>query len=441
MNFYKNKFFGLIILIAQVFVLGCDTKKDNASAANITKAEIRLLDGSYSIYLNDVPFYAKGAGVEHGNLELLAEHGANAFRTWRTDNGKRSGKEVLDHAQKLGLKVMMGIDVGLERLGFDYNDQKAVEKQFNRIQKEVMDLKDHPALIIWAIGNELNHHATNPKVWDAVNDISKMIHEIDPYHLTTTPISGMDKSTVELIEKRAPDVDFLSIQMYGAIEILPEIIKNLNYEKPLMVTEWGATGYWEVPKTSWGAPIENNSSIKADFYLQRYRKSIEAQSDLVIGSFVFLWGQKQERTPTWFGMFLPDGNESESIDVMHFVWKGEWPENRSPRLEDFTLESERAEDNIELKPDGSYSALVKVSDPDNDSLSYHWEIMNESQSRATGGDAEIVPEAIKGLFSGNPNVQASFSAPSDSGAYRLFVYIEDGHRHTAHANIPFLVKK
>ena len=335
----------------------------------------------------------------------------------------------------------MGIDVGLERLGFDYNDQKAVEKQFNRIQKEVMDLKEHPALIIWAIGNELNHHATNPKVWDAVNDISKMIHEIDPYHLTTTPISGMDKSTVELIEERAPDVDFLSIQMYGAIETLPEIIKKLNYQKPLIVTEWGATGYWEVPETSWGAPIENNSSVKADFYLKRYRKSIEAQSDLVMGSFVFLWGQKQERTPTWFGMFLPDGNESESIDVMHYVWKDEWPENRSPRLEDFTLEGERAENNIELKPGGSYSALVKVSDPDNDSLSYHWEIMKESRSRATGGDAEIVPEAINGLFRGTPNIQRQLQRPLGLGAYRLFVYIEDGHRHTAHAEYSISGKK
>ena len=104
MIFYKNKFFGLIILIAQVFVLGCDTKKDNASAANITKAEIRLLDGSYSIYLNDEPFYAKGAGVEHGNLELLAEHGANAFRTWRTDNGKRSGKKSSGSSAKTWLK-------------------------------------------------------------------------------------------------------------------------------------------------------------------------------------------------------------------------------------------------------------------------------------------------------------------------------------------------
>ncbi len=50
-----------------------------------------------------------------------------------------------------------------------------------------MEYKDHPALMIWSIGNELNHGATNPKVWDAVNEISEMIHEIDPQSSSPRP--------------------------------------------------------------------------------------------------------------------------------------------------------------------------------------------------------------------------------------------------------------
>ena len=82
----------------------------------------------------------------------------------------------------------MGIEVARERHGFDYNDEAAVAEQFERIKKEIQLYKDHPALIIWAIGNELNLRPLNPKVWNAVNQISEYIHEVDPNHLTTTTL-------------------------------------------------------------------------------------------------------------------------------------------------------------------------------------------------------------------------------------------------------------
>ncbi|TKS56212.1 glycoside hydrolase family 2 TIM barrel-domain containing protein [Mesohalobacter halotolerans] len=434
MNFLiaQNRYTTFVILFILVNTLSCNNKMPKEP--EITKSEIRLTNEGYRIFLNDEPFYVDGAGVGKGDLETLASHGANSFRTWSTQNAK----EILDKAQKLDLKVMMGIWVGLERQGFDYNDQKAVKTQLDRIRQEVLAYKDHPALMSWAIGNELNLSSKNPKVWDAVNEISEMIHELDPNHLTTTPLAGIDKKYVDLIAKRAPDLDFLSVQLYAGIENLPELIEQSNYQGGLMVTEWGATGYWEVDKTSWGAPIENNSSVKADLYKNRYIKFIKTNKQ-IMGSYVFLWGQKQERTPTWFGMLMADGNETESVDVMHYLWTGKWPENRSPRLIDFTLEGKRAIDNIKLKKNKTYTTKVSVKDPDGDKLNYRWEIMRESQSQKSGGDKEKIPETIDGYFS-TDNHTTTFKAPSDSGAYRLFIYVEDGHQHTAHANIPFLVE-
>ena len=328
----------------------------------------------------------------------------------------------------------------MERQGFDYNDEKAVEEQLNRVRERVLKLKDHPALMIWGIGNELNHYSKNPKVWDAVNEISRMIHDVDPNHLTTTPLAGINEEYVDLIADRAPDLDFLSVQLYAPIDRLSELITTSNYKGPLLVTEWGATGYWEVDTTEWGAPFENNSSVKADLYLRRYEKSILGQSEQVIGSFVFLWGQKQERTPTWFGMFMPDGSETESVDAMHYAWNGKWPENRTPRLHNFTLNGQKAINNIKLSAGTTYLAQVEATDSDNDNLIFRWEIMKESASQKTGGDREKIPEIIEGLFPDNRDSNVSFLAPSQPGAYRLFIYVEDGHLHTAHANIPFLVE-
>ena len=430
-----------LLLISLICSCKQGTETSQETVPGPVKAEIRQENGKYQLYVGGEPFWIKGAGLEFGNVEKLAEHGGNSFRTWRTDNGKDSGKEVLDRAQANGLYVTMGIEVARERHGFDYNDEAAVAEQFERIKKEIQLYKDHPALIIWAIGNELNLRATNPKVWNAVNQISEYIHEVDPNHLTTTTLAGIGKELVDDIKERAPDIDLLSIQMYADLPNLPRYIEESNWEKPYMVTEWGATGHWEVPKTAWGAPIEINSSVKADAYLARYQKAIEPHKDQCIGSYVFLWGQKQERTPTWYGMFLESGEETESVDVMHYIWNGEWPENRTPSLDSFLLEGKTAYDNVYLEPGKTYNAQVFSTDPDGDALSYKWEVMPESTQLGDGGDFEPTPEVIQGLFEGEPASEARFKAPEKTGPYRLFIYVMDGKGHAAHANIPFFVKE
>ncbi|MGS0526388.1 hypothetical protein ACU8V7_15645 [Zobellia nedashkovskayae] len=154
---------------------------------------------------------------------------------------------------------------------------------------------------------------------------------------------------MDYIKERCPDLDILSVQMYGDLPNLPYLIKKFGWNGPYMVTEWGATGHWEVPTTDWGAPIEENSSLKANNYLKRYQGGIAADSLQCIGSYVFLWGNKQERTPTWYGIFLENGKETESVDVMHYLWNRKWPENRTPSIEKFVIEGKTAYDNVTLK--------------------------------------------------------------------------------------------
>ena len=217
------------------------------------KVELRQVDGRWLLYVNHQPFYIKGAGMEFGSQEKLAAHGANSFRTWSTDNGRDTGQEVLDRALTNGLMVAMGLDVDHERRGFDYNDTNMVARQFALLKSQVLKYRNHPALLMWVVGNELNFEK-NPKVWDAVNDLSKMIHELDPNHPTTTTLAGFNQETVNLVKTRAPDLDFISFQMYSDIINLPKYLREAAWDKPYIVTEWGATGHWECGKTAWGAP-------------------------------------------------------------------------------------------------------------------------------------------------------------------------------------------
>lgn len=402
--------------------------------------EIVEIDGGYRVLRGGEPYEIKGAGIEFGSVETLAAHGGNSFRTWRTDNGRDSGQGVLDRAAALGVTVAMGIEIGRERHGFDYDDEQAVAAQLEYARGEVMKYKDHPALLAWIIGNEANLFFRNPKVFDAINGIAQMIHEVDPHHPATTALAGFNAELAGLIRTRAPDLDFVSIQMYGDIVNLPRYLDEARWEEPYFVTEWGATGHWEVAKTSWGAPIEQNSSEKAASYLRAHETAIAADPARAIGSYVFLWGQKQERTPTWYGMFLADGSETEVIDVMHYIWNGAWPDNRSPRVEGLLLDGKSAGQDIVLDAGARYAALITAQDPDGDPLEYRWEIMRESDATQEGGDREEIPETLPDLISVAGPGRADVTAPAAAGAYRLFLYVHDGKGHAGHANLPFLVQ-
>jgi hypothetical protein len=266
-----------------------------------------------------------------------------------------------------------------------------------------------------------------------------MIHRVDPNHLTTTSLAGISKKEVTLIKEKCPDLDLLAVQMYGDLPDLPKLVKEYGWEGAYIVTEWGATGHWEVPKTTWEAPIEENSTVKAANYLKRFKGGIEADSLQCVGSYVFLWGNKQERTPTWYGIFLEDGRETESVDVMHYIWNKEWPKNRTPQIESFTLNNQTAYNSIILDKDKENVARIEIKDVENDSINYTWEILHESIDLKDGGDAEERPESVSIKIVSKENGQLIFKSPG-SGKYRLFVYADDGNNHAATANIPFMVE-
>jgi hypothetical protein len=400
------------------------------------KVELKKTDSIFRLYRNGQLYFVKGAGGS-AFPDRIAAYGGNSIRTW----GTRGAQRVLDSAAKYGLTVLMGLDVARERHGFNYDDTAAVKKQLDRLREEVIKYKDHPAVLAWGIGNELNLQYKNVKVWDAVNEISKMIHELDPNHPTTTVIAGINKEVVDHIKSRSSDIDLLAVNTYGGLATLPAAVRRAGWDRAYMVTEWGPTGHWEGLSTAWKAPIEETSSEKAGVYKMRYEYSVQRDTEKCIGSYVFLWGQKQERTPTWYGIFTEKGEESEVVDVMHYLWSGRWPKNQAPHLYSFQLDNKKAVENVYLKPGGSYNALAVVVDPDNDKLSYRWELLAEATQLGDGGDFEPRPKVVEGLLKAGDKGSAVLHAPESEGAYRLFVYVTDGNNNVATANLPFYVKR
>ncbi len=395
------------------------------------KTEVVKTNSGFKLIRNGEPYYVRGAG---GNeyLDILKNIGGNSIRTWSTENAK----DILDKAHQNGISVCLGLWVGHERHGFDYNDEFVVTAQLESFKKEILKYKDHPALLMWAVGNEVDLFYSNFRVWQAVGDIAKMIKEIDPNHPIMTVTAGIDPAEVYMIKNYCPKVDILGINTYGGIKNLSSMVKKYGWEKPYMVTEWGPYGHWESPMTNWGVAIEATSKEKAEFRTLAYQ-AIEQDSSLCLGSYAFLWGYKQEQTPTWYGLFTKNGETTQSIDVLNSFWANQ-ERNKAPIIHSFTLNGSESNSSIKVKKrDKCYFEFFVE---DNDSLSYYFELMPESIDKKSGGDFENTPDLLEfEIFKQSEN-SICIHAPSSSGAYRFFLYIRDNFNNVATANIPFFVK-
>jgi hypothetical protein len=396
---------------------------------------IEKLDEGFRLRLNGKPYFIKGAGG-YTYYEQLKEYGGNSVRLWTTDNAK----EYMDKAHQLGLTVTLGLYMELERHGFNYDNKEAVAKQLAELKKEVLKYKDHPALLMWGVGNEVDQFAKNYNVWNAVQDLAKFIHQVDPNHPTTTMLAGVPKKHIREIIKRCPDIDVLSINAFKDLPYIRDKISNAGWTGPYLIGEWGASGYWETPKTPWGAFIEETSTEKAEVCEQRYLEAIENNTDVCVGSYVFYWGYKQARTHTLLSLFLETGEKTGVIDVLRTCWSDETEFNKAPLIKPIGIDNKKIHLGVYLEPGSSHMAYTDCTDPEMDPLTYKWEIYKESTEKKEGGDAEEKPGAIAGLIIDGTGRALSFKAPEKKGAYRLFVYVFDGNNNVATANAPFYVK-
>lgn len=412
-----------------------DSKK--ASVVTISKTQ-----SGNDLLRNGEPYFIKGAGGMR-NLELLAAVGGNSIRTWRPDNVR----SVLDRGDELGLSVTIGIWLAHERHGFDYSDSERVARQFEAARQAVRTHKDHPALLMWAVGNEMEGRGRNAKVWRAVNDIARMIKQEDPNHPTMTVIAGASPTKIEAINEHCPDIDIIGVNAYGDLSDLPQQMKERGMTRPYIITEFGPFGWWQVKKTSWGEELEPTSTEKAATYLKSYKAAVAAQKGWCFGSYAFLWGDKQEHTRTWFGMFLPEGQRTAAIDAISYCWTGDWPKNRCPEIEQIRIVEASSKSLGDAAGEAIYPpgaklvCEVKVRDIEGDAVRVRWELRSASTDKRSGGDPEIAPPDHPDAIVSTEQNRVVLKLPATPGPYRLFAYAYDTLDGAATTNLPILVRK
>lgn len=386
------------------------------------------IDPAGGLSRNGQHFFIKGAGGRE-HLDELVRRGGNSVRTW----GDKELIEVLPRAKQLGLTVCAGIWLEHECSWFSYHNPAHCARQTERVRKVVVQYRDHPSLLLWGLGNESEGDGTNADYWKQINRLAQMVHEEDPHHPTLTAVAGLSAAKAEGLNQHAPALDLVGINTYGALPGLREHLAKVSWTRPWVVTEYGPQGFWESPRTPWGSPREQTSTQKAEMIRRNYVKTI-APAGACLGAYVFLWGQKQEATATWFGLFTDQGESTAVVDVMQELWTGQTPTNRSPDLTG--LKADRA--NLSVKAGETFQIKATAHDPDTDALQTRWEVSQDEPRRNAEGREQPLPK-LDGRIS-TQGMTATITAPEKAGNYRVFVFVSDTHGHVATGNVPFQVQ-
>lgn len=419
---------------------------------------IHPTNDGFQLIRNGKPFIINGA-CGNVNLELLAKIGANTIRIYDTTNIT----EILDEAHKLNLAVVVDIDIPKYSNTYNfYLDKSNTDSLKQNVENLVKKHRDHPALLMWNLGNEVNYpyvlfkktivnfftksHYRNENLFiQTFNSLIDIIHRNDPNHpVSTTFITARSKKQIASLYVNSPDLDLLSYNIFGALKNYDFYSKQLDLffgKKPYYISEWGIDGPWlsECEVTSWMSKIEPTSTKKIEQIRERYHIIQESINGTCLGSLFFYWGLKQECTHTWFSVFDDQGSQSEIIYELSKLWGSNTIEKSAIGLDYMLLNGKGSKDNVILAPNRNMVAEVIFSQK-YDNLKIVWELYQDAWY-INSVDNETRPPIVIGSFESLQSTKAEFVVPEKEGPYRIFAYVYDNNGYFATTNIPFYVLK
>lgn len=399
------------------------------AASEPIPVELVIDAGSAHLQREGAPFPVKGAGGD-APFAILAEHGGNTARTWGVGADTRA---ILDDAHANGLAVAFGIWLGHERHGFDYSDPTQTAAQLEAVRQAVLEYRDHPAVLVWGLGNEMEGFAAgdNPAIWDHIEDCAALVKSLDPDHPTMTTVAEIGGARVPMIHQRCPSIDIVGINSYGGITSIPQRYAAAGGTKPYMITEFGIWGEYETARTNWDEPYEPSSTTKGPVFANAYQTL--ATDPLCLGSIAFIWGEKREATVTWHGMFLETGEKLQAVDNLSFLWKNAVPDNLSPTITTFS-----GQQSAILHAGDTFRANIGGGDPNGDPLTYEYRLLGETSGGDFGDEAPPPPDYSQYITQAD-RFGVTFTAPPFGGPLRLYAFVRDGRGAAATANIPVFI--
>jgi hypothetical protein len=403
------------------------------AAPPLSAAPVQLLKSAAAWHLEVAgqPFFIKGVGCNgargaHGEdyLRMARDVGANAVRTWGIVPGW-----YFDQARVNGLLVDAGVWFNPVRneTPDSYMDPHYRRRLTLETLAYVRQMKNHPALLSWNLGNEVFSHMESEQERTAfgkfLKELVDAVHKEDPNHPV---IYSSPDGTSELryLKAYVPNLDIVGINTYGGYLSVLHWLEANAYDKPVIATEFGCRGATHQPRDRNNVPEDPFDQHKAHDYASAWRQ-IEGSRDQSLGGFAFVIGsQRNQDSLTWFN--LNYGRERrQAFWELYTLYTGNRPANACPRIDAMNIEPAGS-----LAPGAWATVRTVASDPDGDQLHYRYFITNIATDPLMVEPPRFYPTPVIRTDPG----EAGIVVPDDPGTYRVYVLVSDGHDNVAVAD-------
>ncbi len=291
-----KKITGLSIICILLF--GCGSINGIPSVNNTTGRKISL---------NGEPFYIKGVcwnpigvggshpgGINYSgyvaqDAKLMQEAGINAIRTYEA----LTDTNVLDELYARGIYVINTV--------YSYGP-----KNYNDVISQVNQVKDHPAILMWALGNEWNYNGLyvgmsfNESV-SKIKEVAALIKAADPNHpiASVYGVWGDNLPSKDVIDDMA-DIDVWGINTYSGLNYgnILNLWKN-HSTKPMFMAEYGADAWNDITDkedlTSQALATQTLTQILMD------NSVVDNEDGICSGGTIFEWADEWWKDDTGAG--------------------------------------------------------------------------------------------------------------------------------------------
>lgn len=186
------------------------------------------------------------------DLALMKEMGVNTIRVYEPI----VSESILDEIHAAGIKVIVG---------FGYNQGGVFDLQSGTYLDYVRAYKNHPAVLVWELGNEYNYHPEwfegDIEVWYRILRTGcEAIHALDPNHPVATAHGEVPSAA--LIQELA-EIDLWGLNVYRWDESHTALRDfSERSEKPVYFSELGADSY--MTESNLGYAQGENQRAQAD---------------------------------------------------------------------------------------------------------------------------------------------------------------------------------
>lgn len=257
------------------------------------------------------------------DFPMIKEMGANTVYTFESKDATR---EALDAAHSNGIFVIMGYWVDWYA---DLSSPSVRQTMMNKFTSIVRKWKNHPAVLMWAFGSEVNmFYQGDKKDWyTLLQEAAHAAHEEEGenYH----PVVGFEADGTSIGDPglKSDDASLTDLDVWGIDTFTGRSFGNLFLEhrsrtdKPLILGQWGCDAYDEAQ----GVEDQSTQAEYVGNLWDEIENNLDGNSGVCLGATVFEWSDEwwkswhpdagdilvHDTLPDWTNYAYPDPNMNE----------------------------------------------------------------------------------------------------------------------------------